>query len=264
MSALSSVTIIGCLTLALAACDVDRSSLPAGHGALTVCAASSLRDVFTTLGEQLARDQPGVKVAFNFAGTQELRRQIEQGASCDVFAAADRRHLDALALSGSAHDAAVFARNRPVIVVAREAASTIRALEHLPAADRLVVGAPEVPIGAYTLELLARAEPRLGPGFAERVQHKVVSRELNVRQVLAKVRLGEAQAGVVYRSDAHDLTDVGVVELPEWLAVEVEHPIALIGAAPHPAARAFRELVLSQRGQAALERAGFLPSGDGA
>ncbi|OGQ25468.1 MAG: molybdate ABC transporter substrate-binding protein [Deltaproteobacteria bacterium RBG_16_71_12] len=250
-------------TLALAACDADPRSAAAGDGVLTVCAASSLRDAFVALADQFARAHPGVTVTFNFAGTQELRRQIEQGASCDVLAAADRRHMDALASAGQVRDPQMFARSRPVIAVAREATSTIRALEDLPAADRIVVGAPEVPIGAYTLELLSKAESRLGAGFAARVQQHVVSRELNVRQVLAKVRLGEAQAGVVYASDVHGLTDVGVVKLPDWLDVTAAYPIAVVGAAPHPAARAFVDLVLSPGGQATLARAGLLARAEG-
>jgi molybdate transport system substrate-binding protein len=123
------------------------------------------------------------------------------------------------------------------------------------------VGAPEVPIGAYTLEVLDKASAKLGTDFRERVEAKVASRELNVRQVLAKVVLGEADAGIVYRSDA--LTAAGkvaVVSIPPGLNVAAEYPIAALEAAPHPElARRWLELVKSPAGVAALREAGFVP-----
>jgi molybdate transport system substrate-binding protein len=131
----------------------------------------------------------------------------------------------------------------------------------LPRVDRIVVGAPEVPIGAYTLEILALASAKLGADFGKRVEAKVVSRELNVRQVLAKVVLGEADAGVVYRSDALTAKDkVRVVEIPAALNVTAEYPIAVLKAAPHDdLARRFVELVRSPAGVGALREAGFVP-----
>lgn len=257
-----------CVALAalvpFAACDGGGAREPQRDHELVVFAAASLRDAFVELGRQFEREQPNVDIAFNFAGTQELRRQIEQGARVDVLAAADRRHVDALAAAGRVREPVTFAANRPVIVVANDATSIIRSLADLPNAERLVIGAPEVPIGAYTLELLARAEAQLGAGFAARVQERVVSRELNVRQVLAKVRLGEAQAGVVYRSDVHGVDDVVVLELPPGLDVLAEYPVAIATDASAAApARAFVALLLSPAGQAALARAGFLPAATG-
>ncbi|XXT21741.1 molybdate ABC transporter substrate-binding protein [Sorangium sp. So ce429] len=234
---------------------------PAGReDRLVVFAAASLRDVFTALGEDFERAHAGVEVTFNFAGTQELRTQLEQGAAADVFASADQRHMAELVKSGRAVSPAVFARNEPVIVVARESAGTIRGLADLPAAARIVIGAPEVPIGRYTLEILDRASGSLGADFRARVEARVVSRELNVRQVLAKVRLGEAQAGVVYRTDARAAQEgVSVVAIPPDINVIAEYPIAVVAGAAHPGlARAWVDLVLSEAGQGALQRVGFL------
>ncbi|MGK3966148.1 molybdate ABC transporter substrate-binding protein [Sorangium sp. So ce118] len=240
---------------------------PAGReDRLVVFAAASLRDVFTAMGEDFERAHAGVEVTFNFAGTQELRTQLEQGAAVDVFASADQRHMDELVKSGRAVSPAVFARNEPVIVVARESAGTIRGLADLPAASRIVIGAPEVPIGRYTLEILDRASRSLGADFRARVEARVVSRELNVRQVLAKVRLGEAQAGVVYRTDARAAQaaqaaqdGVSIVAIPPDINVIAEYPIAVVAGAAHPGlARAWVDLVLSEAGQGALQRAGFL------
>src|SRR5262245_44556932 len=169
---------------------------------LVVFAASSLQDVFAKMGEEFQKAHAGVNVTFNFAGTQELRTQLEHGAPADVFAGADTKHMDALVKEFQVTAPVMFARNEPVIVVAREAADKIRALADLPSAKRIVIGVPEVPIGRYTVQILDRAGAKLGGDFSKRVEARVVSRETNVRQVLAKVSLGEADAGIVYRTDA--------------------------------------------------------------
>ena len=108
-----------------------------------VFAATSLRDAFTAMGEDFGRAHPGVEVTFNFAGTQELRTQLEHGAAVDVFASADQVHMEALVHGSRASAPVVFARNEPVIVVATEAAASIRSIADLPSAARIVVGTPE-------------------------------------------------------------------------------------------------------------------------
>jgi molybdate transport system substrate-binding protein len=227
---------------------------------LVVFAAASLRDAFTTLGKDFERSAPGLEVTFNFAGTQELRTQLEHGAAVDVFASADTRHMDELVKAGRATASVVFTRNEPVLVVAKEAAAELRSLADLPKAERIVIGAPEVPIGRYTLQILDRAAATLGADFPARVQAKVVSRELNVKQVLTKVRLGEAQAGFVYRTDARDVTEVTVVTIPSELNVIADYSIAVVAGSPHQTlATAFVRRVLSEAGQASLQQSGFLP-----
>lgn len=261
---------LGLLALLAGGCDAGPSAARAGateaapERALVVFAAASLREAFTALGEELARAHPGVELTFNFAGSQELRTQLEHGAAADVFAAADPRPMGALVREGLVAAPVVFARNEPVIVVAPEAAELVRGFADLPRAERIVVGAPEVPIGRYTLEVLERAERRFGGELRARVEARVVSRELSVRQVLTKVRLGEAQAGIVYRTDAQAAPELLVVELPPELAVVAEYPIAVMSEAAHPElARAWVELVRSEAGQAALRAAGFSPPAAG-
>jgi len=129
----------------------------------------------------------------------------------------------------------------------------------LPKAKRLVIGTPEVPIGSYTVEILQNAAARLGADFAKQVEANVVSRELNVRQILAKVALGEADAGFVYRTDAAaGGNKVRTIEIPPELNVVATYPIAVTAGSRRPeAARAWIDLVFSERGQAALEAAGF-------
>lgn len=252
-------TLFIALLVALGSCRCGPSASKKER--LVVFAAASLREAFAVIGAEFERLHPGARVAFNFAGTQELRRQLEHGARADVFASADRRHLSELHENGAVSAPRVFARNEPVVVVASDDAA-IRTLADLPSVERLVVGVSEVPIGRYTRRILERAESSYGPGFAASVQARVVSREFNVRQVLTKVSVGEAQAGFVYRTDAAQAGEgVRVVSIPPDLNVLAEYPIAVVADAPHPqSARAFVDLVLSPAGQAALENAGFVVS----
>jgi molybdate transport system substrate-binding protein len=223
---------------------------------LTVFAAASLREAFEDLAHTFEARTPDVKVRLSLAGSQELRRQIEQGARVDVFASADLKHMAALAKAGLVVGPRVFARNEPVVIVPRDNPAGIASFADLPKAKKLVIGAAEVPIGAYTLEILDRA----GDEFKHRVLAHVVSRELNVRQVLAKVSLGEADAGIVYRTDALAGKDqVAVIAIPAAVNVKAEYPIAVVAHAPEAAvARAFVELVLSPDGQKRLAAAGFV------
>jgi molybdate transport system substrate-binding protein len=225
----------------------------------TVFAAASLRDVFTTLGTTFERAHPGVTVRFNFAGSQDLRTQLEHGAPADVFASADTRQMALARSAGLVEPPLPFATNAPVIVVPGDAPGKVRTLEDLTTAKRLVVGAPEVPIGAYTAQILQRAAARFGAEFPARVEARVVSRELNVRQVLTKVMLGEADAGIVYRTDARSAGErVRVVEIPPELNVIAEYPIAPVTRSrQQELARQWIALVTGPEGQAVLGRAGF-------
>lgn len=248
------------VVLGAAGCRGSEPASPAERE-LLVFAAASLRDVFTTIGADFKRAWPGVEVTFNFAGTQQLRTQLEEGAAADVFASADQEHMEALVRAGRVTGPAPFAGNEPVIVVSRERAAAIRTFADLPNARRIVVGAAEVPIGRYTARILDNAAARLGADFRAGIEAKVVSRELNVRQVLAKVSLGEADAGVVYRTDVGAAAEqLAIVPIPGDLNVLVEYPIAVVAKTAHSRlARAWVDLVLSPGGRAVLSQAGFRP-----
>jgi molybdate transport system substrate-binding protein len=194
------------------------SAAPPKEDQLIVFAATSLRDVFTTLSDAFKTAGSNTTVTLNFAGTQELRTQLEQGAQADVFASADPKHTTELLHAGRVTTPVLFARNEPVIVVARESAKKVHGLSDLPKLEKLAIGVPEVPIGHYTLQIFERASAKLGKQFAERTLARVVSRELNVRQVLAKVSLGEADAGIVYRTDALSLKDGAIGTRPPCAA----------------------------------------------
>ena len=226
---------------------------------LTVFAAASLREVFQALALTFEKQHPNVKVGFNFAGSQDLRVQIAHGAKVDVFASADWKNMKLLANQGMVLSPAVFARNLPVVVVPKNNPAKVANFSDLPRVTHLVLGASETPIGAYTDAILAAAEKLHGKSFGEKVRASVRSRELNVRQVLTKVALGEADAGIVYKTDALTMPDkVQVIEIPSEINLVAEYPIAILSAAPHSdLARAFVKLVLSKEGQKALAAAGF-------
>jgi len=222
---------------------------------LTVFAAASLRESFEDLAKTF-ESKSGVKVRVNLAGSHELRTQIENGARADVFASADQKHMAALVNASLVATPRVFARNTPVIIVPRGNPAKVGSFEQLTKAHKLVIGVPEVPIGTYTLQILDNA----GAGFKTKVLANVASRELNVRQVLAKVSLGEADAGIVYRTDAIAGKDkVEIIEIPAKLNAIAEYPVAVLSKAPQAAAaRAFVDLLLSAEGQKRLAAAGFV------
>lgn len=234
---------------------------------LQVFAAASLADGFGELGRRLEAREPGLAVRFNFAGSQQLAAQLGQGAAADVFASADERWMEAVRAGGLlAGDPVVFARNELVVIVPRTNPGRIANLADLARGGiKLVLGADAVPVGRYArtaLRNLSR-DPALGPDYATRVLRNVVSEEENVKSVAGKVQLGEADAGIVYRSDvtpslARFLT---VIEIPPGANVVASYPVALLrGGREGAAARAFVDLVLSPEGQRVLERRGLLPA----
>jgi molybdate transport system substrate-binding protein len=226
---------------------------------LVVFEAASLKDAMAVVSARFQAAHPGTKIVANAAGSQELRAQIEHGAPADLFASADRRQMDALARAKLVQAPVVFACNQ-LVVVTRPGLDAVKGLGDLPRAQRVVVGAPEVPVGAYTGKMLDDAGRLYGPDFRGRVDGRIVSRELNVRQVLAKVLLGEADAAIVYASDAAaSRGKLRVVPLPAALSPIAEYPVAVVRAARHPElARGFIAFLQGPTGVAALRDAGFI------
>jgi molybdate transport system substrate-binding protein len=164
--------------------------------------------------------------------------------------------MDALVTGKLAENPRTFARNTPVVIVPKGNPAKVGSFDQLPKAKKIVIGVPEVPIGNYTLQILDKA----GADFKAKVLANVASRELNVRQVLAKVTLGEADAGVVYKTDAMAGKDkVEIIEIPAKVNVIAEYPVAVLSKAPQAAAaKAFVDLLLSGDGQKRLAAAGFV------
>lgn len=257
---------LGAAVLGLAA-GAPLAAAGAETSTLRVFAAASLADAFTALARDFEGTHPGVRVQLNLAGSQQLAVQIEQGARADVFASADERWMRYLEeRSLVAGGATLFARNRLVVIVPRINPARIQKLQDLARHGvKLVLGAEAVPVGKYSREALQKLARLDGfePDFARRALTNVVSEEENVRSVVGKVQLGEADAGMVYGSDVTAAVSryVTVLDLPDSANVVAKYPIAVvIGAAQSPRARSFIELVLSPAGQATLERHGLIPA----
>jgi molybdate transport system substrate-binding protein len=231
-------------------------------GTLNVYAASSLTEAFGELEAAFESAHPEVDVAVTFAGSQVLRLQIEQGAPADVFASANVEHMQALVDSGLIEESVGFARNDLVIIVPPDNPARIEEIGDLAHAERLVLGTANVPAGRYAREVLRRAAPSHEEGFEAIVMSRVVSEESNVRLARSKVELGEADASIVYRTDARSSDRVLVIEIPRDLNLIADYPIGIVeSTGMRAAAEAWMELVSSPEGRAVLERHGFiLPS----
>lgn len=241
--------------LALIACDNSDEDT------LAVFAAASLTDAFTEMGAAFEAANPGVSVEFNFASSSALAVQINEGAPADLFASANNAQMAVVVDAGNASGPQQFATNRLAVVVPADS-TKIASFEDL--AKRgvlLILAAPEVPVGNFARESLQKASALLeyGGDFSERVLENLVSNETDVRAVLTKIQLGEADAGIVYTTDAAVAGDeVTVIEIPAETNVLAQYPIvALNDAANAAAADAFVAFVLSGEGQTILQRHGF-------
>jgi len=231
---------------------------PAPEGEeLSVFAAASLAEAFADLEQAFEADHPGVDVRVTTAGSQVLRLHIEQGAPADVFASADATHAEALAEAGHLDAPEVFAGNELVVVVPADD-PRVQRFADLATVDAIVLGTPSVPAGRYARQALQAAEEAVGEAVVGRIRRRVVSEESNVRLVRAKVELGEADAALVYRTDAIDRPGLRVVPLPEAVRVPVELYVGSVHPSGHArAAAAFVQLLQSDRGQALLQAHGL-------
>ncbi|XIE81248.1 molybdate ABC transporter substrate-binding protein [Streptomyces sp. SBR177] len=224
------------------------SGAASGSTRLTVLAAASLTDAFRTAGAAYEKSHPGTRLTFSFAGSQELVAQVSQGSPADVLVTADTTSMDKV--KGDTGTPSVIARNRLVIATGEGNPLKIDALKDL-ADDRVkvVLAAPEVPAGKYSKQILDR----------QRLTVKPVSQEPNVRAVLSKVELGEADAGLVYRTDAESAADkVDAVDIPDAQNAVARYPAATLKDSRHAeAAAAFVAWLSSPEAQKILRKAGF-------
>jgi molybdate transport system substrate-binding protein len=243
------------------------SSPHSASTALTVFAAASLTDAFRALGRRLEQQTPGLSVTFNFAGSQQLALQLKQGAEADVFASADQRWMSyAQEHTLVEGDPQVFARNRLVVIVPKTNPARIAGLPDLVRrGTKIVMAAEAVPVGKYSREALHNLASASGfpASYDTRVLANVVSQEDNVKGVVSKVQLGEADAGIVYRSDVTPAVSryVRTFDIPDQYNVVASCPIALVkGTKNQQAAEAFIALVVGEEGQRVLGQNGFLPA----
>lgn len=229
-----------------------------GRTEITVFAASSLTDAFKEAGKAFEVANPGTSVTFSFASSAALAVQIHEGAPADVFASADLTQMRLAEERGDVAEPAEFALNLPVIVVPLGTSSVQEFGDLAKPGVRLVLAGKDVPIGRYAREVLRKASEAGGiaPDFSEEVLANLRSEEANVRAVLAKVQLGEADAGIVYQTDVSK--SVEVVEIPADYQVLARYPIAVVrNSAKQAEAEAFIDFVRSSEGQAILKKHGF-------
>jgi len=252
------LVVISAITIAL------LTSRPQPTTTLTVFAAASLTDAFTEIAAAFESAHPEVTVRLSFDGSSTLATQLAEGAPADVFASANPQQMQAAQDAGRiAGQPQTFAANTLVLVVPAESAIT-RADDLAKADVLLILAAPGVPVREYTDALfqLWRDDADFGAAFVERVYANLASEESNVRQVVAKIALDEADAGIVYRSDiTPDIAaDVRVIALPGADRIPAQYPIAMTDTADADLAAAFIAFVHSPAGQAILQRWGLLPA----
>jgi len=227
------------------------ATTPGLSGPVTVFAASSLTESFKQIGRDFEAANPGTKVTFNFAGSSALATQINQGAPADVFASAAPANMTTVTDAGNGDGTAtIFVKNQLVIAVPKGNSKNVMGLADLTKPGvKVALCAEQVPCGAAAKKALAAAGVKITP----------VTLEQDVKQALAKVKLGEVDAALVYRTDAKaSSADVDGIEFPESAGAINEYPIILLKGAPNKAAaQAFLAYVLSDKGKAVLTAAGF-------
>jgi molybdate transport system substrate-binding protein len=241
---LKKTALIACAVLALAATNANaaRRASP-----ITVYAAASLTDVFPKIDST---------ERYSFGGSNTLAAQIQQGAPADVFASANTSLPNQLYAKGLCSKPVVFTRNTLVIVVPKSNAAAVKSVYSLTKPGiKLDIAASGVPVGSYTLQVLKNMN------LSASVLKNVVSQETDVREVLSKVALGEADAGFVYSTDAKTVPgQVTVIKVPAWAQPKVQYGICVVNASGDKIdAQGFIRKVLGKSGQTKLIAAGFLP-----
>jgi molybdate transport system substrate-binding protein len=257
----------GCLVLALAGCGSSSAATTTSNAkpvTLTVLAAASLAGAFGQESTSFHAKYPSDTLDITFNGSNTLEQQLEQGASGDVFASADTKTMDKAKTAGllGASGSTPFAHNRLVVIVPKGNPAHIATLQDLTRPGlKIDVAAPAVPVGNYTLQVLAKMSTTadFGAGYAAAVKANFVSQEQAVTNIVQKVALDEADAGFVYTTDAsNDKSHLDEIAIPDALNVIATYPIAVLkGSANATEAQKFVDFVLSAQGQAILSAYGF-------
>ncbi len=232
---------------------------------LTVFAASSLTDAFGEMGRDFEAAHPGVVVTFNFAGSQALRMQLEQGAIADVIASSTQTDMNTLVSDNlvTANGPRIFLTNNLLVILPANNPANIQTLHDLARPGvRLALGDASVAAGEYGRQVLDNLDkdPAFGANFSTQVLANVVSNEASAELVVARIQLGEAEAGIVYASDAVGAPELKTIGIPAEDNVIAKYPIAVLNKAPQPDLAAdFVTYVLSSGGQSILKSWGFTP-----
>jgi molybdate transport system substrate-binding protein len=235
--------------------------LPAGV-ALKVFAPSSVTEVMKELGAAFEAANPGVKLAVEYGHSPTQRLQLTQGAVGDVFISASQKDMDDAITDKTVGSgtAKVFASNQLVVVLSPKSAANVQKLEDLANSGvKLLVGSDELPVGVVTQACVTKLGARFGGGYKEKVLANVVSKEPGVKPIVSKVNLGEADAGIVYVTDAATVPGVKTIAIPAEVNMVTQLNAAPIVKAAQPAlAASFSAYLISTEGQAILKKWGFM------
>ena len=234
-------------------------------GTLTVFAAASLTESFGAVKTAFEKANPGVAVQYNFAGSQALVTQLTQGAKADVFASADQPNMDNATKGGViGGEPQVFAKNKLVIILPKDNKAGIQSPKDLAKPGiKFDTAQDSVPVGTYTQQVLDNFSklPDYGPDFKANANKNVVSKEDNVKAIVQKVQLGEADAGIIYTTDAQASADkLTLIPIPDAQNVIASYPIAVTKDAKQAGlGQQFIDFLLGAEGQAIMQKYGFAP-----
>ena len=257
-------------TLFLAACGGSTSSTTStattapAVTTLNVFAAASLKESFNVIAAKYTRAHPNITIKLNFAGSQILEQQIASGAPADVFASADQTNMQKAVDAGLVGNSQVFVKNKLTVIIPAANPGNINSLKDLSRKGvKIDIGAPAVPAGKYSLQVLAKMaqSSNYGPAYENAVKANFVSQETDVKAVVNKVQLGEVDAGFVYVTDvtAAVSNKIKMIDIPDNFNVIAQYPIAVTKSSAHSNdARAFVQYILSPEGQAVLQQYHFI------
>ena len=259
------VIIIGiAVAITMVSCHESKKTvMPAHPEEIMVFAAASLTQSFEEIAEKF-KQKKNVEVVFNFAGSQTLATSIIQGVKADVFASANMDYMKFLNQKGFIEESQIFAKNRLIICKNKKSRTTIKVLEDLSnSVIKLIVGDESVPVGKYFYTVLEDAvkNQSLEEEFKQKIIANIKSEELNVKDIVSKIIIGEADAGIVYRTDVNEknMYQLEIVEMKEFEETEAKYTIGVVQAAPNnEAARIFVDFVVSSEGKEILKKYGFI------
>lgn len=238
---------------------------------IRIMAAASLTEVFNDLKECFETKYDSIQLEINYAGSQALYSQIEMGVAADIFASANIKYMNQLQEVDMVINPTVFAHNKLVIAVSKEAGIDINSIADLiKDGVKLIIADESVPVGRYTVQMVDKqtSNPELAVDFKDEFMAAVLSKELDVKSVVAKVELGEADAGIVYKTDvnASNRDAVRIVDIEDKYNVIATYPIAVlkgISSEHEKAANEFLDYLYSAEGGKILERHGFIKESRG-
>jgi len=259
-------SIVVCLLLAACVGSTTSSGTPTESPSVTlnVFAAASLTASFNEIASTYHQMHPNFTIKPVYNGSQILEQQIASGAPADIFASADTTNMQKASQAGLVGASQIFVKNRLVVIIPLSNPGKITSLKDLARKGvKIDLAAATVPAGKYSRQALMNLSksPQYGANYGSTVLANVVSQEDNVKAVVQKVQLGEADAGFVYVTDAYSASGkVTVIDIPDPYNVIAQYPIAVTKSSPHASdAQAFVAFVLSPAGQAIMKKYQFIP-----